>query len=113
MKEVLSLFTFGIGASCLVVFVIVFKPATRKLRLRTLAACTSLQCQELWTHSDGECRAPVARCRSKKLLIAQPHLHGFGLEKGPTFASSQRGSRACCQATQLGAVPANFEICCV
>jgi hypothetical protein len=43
MKEVLSLFTFGIGASCLVVFVIVFKPATRKLRLRTLAACTSLR----------------------------------------------------------------------
>jgi hypothetical protein len=26
MKEVLSLFTFGIGALCFVVFVIVFKP---------------------------------------------------------------------------------------
>ena len=72
MKEVLSLFTFGIGASCFVVFVTVVKPdavsavpgptkpdyATRKLRLSTLAACTSLpQCQELWTHSDSECRA--------------------------------------------------------
>ena len=95
MKEVLSLFTFGIGerraswyslpsSSRMPSVQSLGRPsptiATRKFRLRTLAACTSLQCQELWTHSDGECRAPVARCRSKKLLIAQPHLHGFGLE---------------------------------
>jgi hypothetical protein len=57
MKEVLSLFTFGIGALCFVVFVTVFKPdavrtvtgptkslmiANWKLRLHTLAFRTCL-----------------------------------------------------------------------
>ena len=71
MKEVLSLFTFGIGALCLVVFVTVFKPdavnavpkptkpdyCNTEASLRTLTPASLPQCQGLSTDSDSECRA--------------------------------------------------------
>jgi hypothetical protein len=62
MKEVLSLFTFGIGGLCFVVSVqSLGRPsptiATRKLRYARLPPASLPQCQGLSTDSDSECRA--------------------------------------------------------
>ena len=79
MREVLSLFTFGIGALCFVVFFTALKPlavtaatgpanprpiAARKLRPRSPAKRTSLlQYRRLTSGSDSDYRARgVVRC---------------------------------------------------